>query len=81
MAKKVTEAIATAMAKQNARMTYPWETWTDGQWWHLEQGVDFYVEAGTFRTQAKTWGKNHGYIVDARVTEGDDGVVVCFKPE
>jgi len=81
MAKKVTEAIATAMAKQNVRMTYPWAAWADGQWWHLEKGVDFYIEAATFRTQAKTWASKHQYIADVRVTEGDDGVVLCFKPE
>lgn len=81
MAKKVSQSIAVAMAKQDTRMTYPWESWTDGNWWHLEKGVDFYIEASTFRTQAKTWGKVHGYVTDARVTEGDDGVVLCFKPE
>lgn len=66
--------------KQDTRAHYPWEKWTNGQWWHLEQGIDFFVKAPNFKVQAKNWGNSHGYITEARVTQGDDGVLVRFTP-
>jgi len=81
MAKQVSEAVAAAMATQVQRMNYPWEKWANGKWWHLEQGIDFYVDPSSFRTTAKNWGSKNGYIADARVTDDKKGIVICFSPE
>jgi hypothetical protein len=80
MAKQVSEAIAKAMAKEGRR-TYPWRKWANGKWWHLEQGIDFDIDPSAFRTAALQWGNKHGYIAEASITQGNDGVVLCFTPE
>lgn len=81
MAKQVSEAIAAAMAKGEERRTYPWQIWSNGKWWHLEKGTDFDVEPSSFKTSAKNWGKGHGFVVQARLTQDGEGVLVCFTPE
>lgn len=80
MARQLAENVAKAMAKEG-RITYPWEKWANGKWWQLDYGTDFRVEPAVFKNQAKSWGNSHGYIAEAHVTQGDDGVVLCFTPK
>lgn len=47
----------------------------------MEQGIDFDVEPSSFKVSAKNWGKAHGFITEARLTEDGKGVLVKFIPE
>lgn len=80
MAKQIPDALVEAMAVDSSRRVYPWESWTNGKWWHLEQGKskDFEVEPRNFKTTAMGWASRKGYIADVRLTQDGQGVLLKF---
>lgn len=83
MGKQIAEHLVEALAKDDERRTYPWEMWTNGKWWHLEQGKtkDFDVSPSSFKVSAKAWAKKHDYIPDVRLTQDGEGVLLRFTPD
>lgn len=83
MAKPIPEHLVAAIAVDNVRRTYPWETWTDGRWWQLEQGKtkDFDIAPTNFKVLAKSWARRNGYIPDVRLTQDGEGVVLKFTED
>jgi hypothetical protein len=81
MAKQIADNLVAALAREEDRMTYPWETWANGKWWQLEGGVDFYKKPSYFRTLARGWGNKHGYVTETRVTQDGKDVLLRFTPE
>lgn len=61
--------------RRGRRPLYPWDKWTDGQWWTCEQGEDFSCKSDSFRTGLYRYGMAHGYSVEVQV----DGDVVHFQ--
>lgn len=59
---------------------YEWTTWSDGNPWRLERGVDFEVAVRTMRTNASAYAKKHGMRVRTAVVDDNSAIIVQFTP-
>ena len=81
MAKQIADTLVAALAREEARMTYNWEAWTNGKWWHLEGGVDFFKGTAAFRAQARQWGNKHDYTTELRTSQDGKDVFLRYTPK
>ena len=49
--------------KRGPPPSYPWHQWFDGQAWHLEQGVDYYVATRSMKATIFNAAINRGKLV------------------
>lgn len=61
--------------KRSEHRSYPWPTWTDGQWREAVQGEDFDCAAQSFMTAIYHHARSYGKTASVRV----DGVKVLFR--
>lgn len=62
------------------RFQYKFETLTDGEYYEFVQGVDFVAPMNSFRSNACTWARNHGYKVQTTKTD-EKTICVRFTPD
>jgi hypothetical protein len=62
--------------RPGARATYPWSTWTDGEWWRLREGDDYVTTTTTFQSVARTYARRNGFKLETQLTE--DGTFLRF---
>ena len=58
---------------------YPYDTWFNGEMWHLTQGVDFKTEPKAFRGTVRSAAKYRGLKLRTRVV-GANFYLQAFKP-
>lgn len=65
--------------RRGARAVYPWNEWTDGEWWILTRGTDYTTTTRTFQTVARNYARRHGFTLETQRTEpGTDGTFLRF---
>ena len=42
---------------------YPWDQWTDGEWWMIRKDEDFDTSTSSMRSMLMTHAKRHGMTV------------------
>lgn len=65
--------------KPGARAVYPWNEWTDGEWWVLRQGTDYATTTKTFQSVARNHARRHGLKLETQLTDDGDGTFIRFK--
>jgi len=55
---------------------YPWEQWTDGEWWLCEEGVDYECTTASFRGAVYSHARRRG--LNVRIIGGDAHVSFRF---
>lgn len=62
--------------KSGARSVYPWNDWTDGEWWRLKQGADYPTSTPTFQSVARNYARRNGFKLTTQLA--DDGTFIKF---
>lgn len=62
--------------RSGARATYPWPSWTDGEWWRLREGDDYSTATPVFQSVARNYARRNGYTLETQLTE--DGTFLRF---
>jgi hypothetical protein len=66
--------------RSGARAIYPWNEWTDGEWWRLYEGTDYTLSTDSFQRVARKYAHRNGWRLTTQLTE--DGTFVRFtRPE
>ena len=78
MAKKLSDYTFPAVGRP---VKYEWTTWSDGDVWELEKGVDFDSNVKTMRTNACLYAKKNGMKVRTAIVDGGNGIVLQFYPD
>lgn len=61
------------------RGRYPWDKWTDGQWWHATPGNDFHISVANFQASLHVRARAIGKRVETKTVE--NGVAFRFFTE
>lgn len=75
MAEKVT---GETNLKRGRKTIYDWDTWTNGEEWHLIRGEDYEVSDASMRRSVSSHAQRHGLL--ATTSKTDRGLVVRFSP-
>lgn len=75
---KPTDPSRVKTIRSGARAVYPWATWTDGQWWQLQQGADYTTQTAVFQATARNYARRNGFRLEVKLTE--DGTLLRFTP-
>lgn len=59
----------------DARTKYPWDQWTNGNWWQARKGEDFNGDLEGFRSNLYAYTKRHGLRAETRAS----GDTVAFR--
>jgi len=73
MAKKLKDF---TFSDRSGNRRYPWEEWSNGEVWRVEEGKDFVVRSSSFVQAAYQYARRCGKKV--RVQQGGDHVVFQF---
>jgi hypothetical protein len=58
---------------------YPWDLWTDGEWWEAYQGEHFFCTLSSFRAYLYSYGLDRGMRVETmRISYDPPGVAFRF---
>lgn len=60
--------------RPGARATYPWGSWSDGEWWRLREGADYATTTTTFQSVARSWARRNCFRLETQLTE--DGTFI-----
>jgi len=71
MAKQLSneEAEEMVLSKSNHRK-YPWKKWMDGNWWHIQEEVDFDILKPSFRNMVYRKQSQYGRIITIEMPDG-----------
>lgn len=80
MAVRITDERANELraSRRSANRLYPWETWSDGQWWQLTQGDDYQNTPRSFAAIVYKYASRNG--LRATIAQWEHGVLLRLTP-
>ena len=71
MAKQLTNEEAEEMMLANSHhRKYPWDKWMDGNWWHVQEDIDFAIKKKSFRNMVYRKQDEFGRIDTVEMPDG-----------
>ena len=71
MAKQLTnEEAYEIMLSNSVQRKYPWDKWLDGNWWHVQEDIDFIIKKKSFRNMVYRKQDEFGKIDTVEVPDG-----------
>jgi hypothetical protein len=71
MAKQLSNEEAEELVLSNSSFKkYPWNTWMDGNWWHVQEHIDFVIKKESFRNMVYRKQHEYGKISTVEMPDG-----------